>query len=305
MNKYIQFCHSNNTEFSDEQQTRIVADFLCVMSDQSQRPESVIKSCAAAINCLFEALGKNSPVNNPDVRRLMSGLIKSGTTAPMKRSQPMPTQPFNDLFRSWGNNEDLSLKQLRMKTITLLALVCMSRPSDLAPKGIHFDPKDLSVNNILLSLDNVTFLPDDSLTIHFFGIKNDTSRSGFEVNIPSNKDNIVMDPVTCLHTYIDRTTPMRPADSKPLFLTLTTPYKAISSNTVSNILDEVISLAGLANRGFSAKSFRPTGATHAVNSGIAPETVMQIGRWKTREVFLNHYVYPRAPQSFTSDILNK
>ena len=62
-------------------------------------------------------------------------------------------------------------------------------------------------------------------------------------------------------------------------------------------------MAGLADQGFLAKSFRPTGATIAVNSGVLQETVMQIGRWKTKEVFLNHYVYPNAPQSYTTNLL--
>ena len=61
-------------------------------------------------------------------------------------------------------------------------------------------------------------------------------------------------------------------------ITLNPPYKAISSNTVSNICDEVISLAGLAGKGFKDKSFRPTGATLAVSKGVVQETVMQVGR---------------------------
>ena len=64
-------------------------------------------------------------------------------------------------------------------------------------------------------------------------------------------------------------------------------------------------MTGLADKGFLAKSFRPTGATIAVNSGVLPETVVQIGRWKTKEVFLNHYVYPNAPQSYTKICLSE
>ena len=90
-----------------------------------------------------------------------------------------------------------------MKTVTLLALVCMTRPSDLAPKGVNLNSRDLSVHNIVLSLENIQFMADNSLTTFFFGIKDDTSRSGFEVNIPLNADDIVMDPVSCLRTYID------------------------------------------------------------------------------------------------------
>ena len=64
-------------------------------------------------------------------------------------------------------------------------------------------------------------------------------------------------------------------------------------------------MAGLGDQGFTAKSFRPTGATIAVSQGILPETVMKIGRWKTKEVFLNHYVYGQVPSGFTTNLLSK
>ena len=232
--------------------------------------------CSAALACMFEALGKYSPAHNSDIKRLIAGIVKSGIVSPMKCSKPMPTNSFVNLFHSWGKNEELTIKQLCMKTVTLLALVCMTRPSDLAPKGINLDTLNLSVHNIVLSLDNIQFMADNSLTIFFFRIKNDTSRSGFEVNILPNLDDIIMDLVLCLPDYIDRITAV--TDTK----TLSLPYKAISSNTISNILDEVISLASLADKGFTAKSFRPMGATSAVSKGVVTETVMQVGLWKTR-----------------------
>ena len=117
-----------------------------------------------------------------------------------------------------------------MKTVILLALVCMMRPSDLSPKGVNLDTRDLSVHNIVLSMDNIQFMANNSLTISFFGITNDTSCSGFEVNFPPNLDDIIGDPVSCLREYIDRTTAVWPTDTKPLLPTLTPPYKAISSN---------------------------------------------------------------------------
>ena len=48
----------------------------------------------------------------------------------------------------------------------------MTRPSDLAPKGVTLNKSDLTINNIVLTLDNVEFREDKSLTIHFFlGLK--------------------------------------------------------------------------------------------------------------------------------------
>ena len=47
-------------------------------------------------------------------------------------------------------------------------------------------------------------------------------------------------------------------------------------------MEEAIELVGLGNQGFSAKSFRPTGATVAVENWVHPDVVIKIGRWKTR-----------------------
>ena len=76
---------------------------------------------------------------------------------------------------------------------------------------------------------------------------------------------------------MDRTDKFRSIDG-PVFLTLYKPY----ASTVAKILNDAIVLAGLSRDQFSAKSFRPTGATRAVEQNFDPDLVMQTGRWKTR-----------------------
>ena len=92
-----------------------------------------------SIELFIWCIRKNSPVRNSDVQRFVSGIIKRGTVLPIKHSQPMPISPFTQLY-SWRTNNGIPLKHLRMKTVTLIALTCMTRPSVLAPKGIHLDP---------------------------------------------------------------------------------------------------------------------------------------------------------------------
>ena len=87
----------------------------------------------------------------PEIKRLITALIKTGTVRPMKRSRPMPVEAFVRYFRELGPTDELSLKDLRRKTVTLLALVFMARPSDLAPKGVVFNSKFLSVEKTVLS----------------------------------------------------------------------------------------------------------------------------------------------------------
>lgn len=87
-----------------------------------------------------------------------------------------------------------------MKAITLLSLSAMLRPSDIAPRSISVGDKSGKQQNNIFSVDHC----DGSMTISFFGIKNDTHRDGFEVNIPPHT-NPKLDPVITLKKYIDKT----------------------------------------------------------------------------------------------------
>ena len=129
------------------------------------------------------------------------------------------------------------------------------------------------------------------------------SRTGFQVLVPGSSDK-KLDPVGTLKVYIERTESVRPKSTVPVFIALLPPYGVLSSATIGNILAEAIELAGLKDRGFSAKSFRPTGATLAVDNLCSPDVAMQIGRWKSQTVFMNHYVHSKVPEDYTQNLLN-
>ena len=88
-----------------------------------------------------------------DVRKLIKGLVKSGTVEHRQRSHVMPTQPFIQLFKTWPDNEELSMDSLRLKTITLMALIMMLRPSDIAPWAVTI--KKTGVQNVQFTADKV------------------------------------------------------------------------------------------------------------------------------------------------------
>ena len=84
----------------------------------------------------------------------------------------------------------------------------------------------------------------------------------------------------------------------PLFLSLKPPYEGLGVASISSILSDTIKEAGLSVR-YTPRSFRTTGASAAIIAGNDPEVTRQIGRWKTREVFYDSYVYPLSEKSFT------
>ena len=150
---------------------------------------------------------------------------------------------------------------------------------------------------MLFTTDCVEFMSDKSARVTIFGAKNDTNRSGFQVLMPPHS-NPKLDPVDSLRVYLHRTAQFRPP-TRPVFLALNAPHNALTAVQIGQILNEAIRLAGLSGLGYSAKYFRPTGATLAVAAGIDPEVVRKAGRWKTAHVFYEHYVHSRTPAALT------
>ena len=167
-----------------------------------------------------------------------------------------------------------------------------------APKGKQFDPATGTTNNCVFSTRHIVFNSDGSATFTFFGIKNDLQRTGFTVTLPRGLPDL-LDPVSTLRSYLDRTEGHRPANNA-VFLTLQHPYHALGASTIANILNEAIVLAGLGGQGFTAKSFRPTGATSAISKGTDPNIVQKLGRWKSADTFYRHYVHSKVPSSYTT-----
>ena len=166
----------------------------------------------------------------------------------------------------------------------------MARPSDLAPR-------------VGLFRDQVKFNSDSSATFNFFGTKNDSQRAGFEVRIECTKS-VLTDPILCLKVYFQKSERLMPKTTRiPVFVALKPPFKAISAQTVSQILNKSIKESGLSTATFTAKCFRPSATTAAVLMGADPNTTRMRGRWKNDTAFNEHYSYPLSKTNISEKIL--
>ncbi|KAK3738770.1 hypothetical protein RRG08_035650 [Elysia crispata] len=147
----------------------LISSFMKLKSDLSERPESMLRSIQAALTHFFAAAWDSNPFD-ADIKKFVTALIKVRTKHASGRTIVMPIKPITDLFCKWGENHELSIKHLRQKTIALLSLSMMARPSDLAPAmGFHRNQLGFSEYN--------------SVVIPLCGIKNDSDRHGFEIKI--------------------------------------------------------------------------------------------------------------------------
>lgn len=167
---------------------------------------------------------------------------------------------------SWEPSNRQAIKQLRLKSINLLALTLMLQPSDIA----------LGVWCTVPCLDTVYNTPNyvSQQCLRQYP-PSQYEESGFEVHLPWD-DNALFDPVSALHTYITHMEAHRPSPQAPVFNTLQPTFSALQINTITNIMEKANHSAGLGNQGYSAKSFRPIGATAAIGSRLNPEIVMKL-----------------------------
>ena len=117
--------------------------------------------------------------------------------------------------------------------------------------------------------------------------------------------NLASDPVICpvrtLEDYLERTSGAGPKG--PVFVLLKDVYKPVMVTVISGILNKAIKLAGLDSKVYSAKNFRPTSATAAVESGLVPDQLRAIGQWHCQETFECHYVHALPDKVFTDKVL--
>ena len=209
-----------------------MANFLVSVARDSARPHSILMSAVSAVNSYFRAIQCQSPVNE-DVFKLIESLVKSGSVQPMRRTQVMPMAPFMEMFRKWGENLSLSTWALRLKSVVLLSLSMMLRPSDIAPHSKHADLEGKWLQNHVkrswLSFSKVGYLE-----MYMFGIKNDYDRKGFCVAIPEASDGVLC-PVCTLKEYLKCTQHLVAQDGA-VFLSLQKPYKPLSVQAVAAIL---------------------------------------------------------------------
>ena len=159
----------------------------------------------------------------------------------------------------------------------------MCRPSDIAPKVGFFR-------------DQIKFNEDGSMTVRFFGIKNDVNKTGFEVRI-AGTDDVNIDPVVCLRHYLTRTDECVKQHSKqPVFIALKYPWRGLNSSAIAAELSATLEDAGLRDK-FTPRSFRPSAITGAVLGGADAQTVRVQARIKTQSVFFDNYKYPISDKS--------
>lgn len=186
--------------------------------------------------------------------------------------------------------EDLSLKLLTLKLVSLVALTTAGRTQTLSALDIRF-MKVIQTQNI------VVFHINELLK---------TSRPG--VSLPAITLKAFDKPELCvvktLLFYIERTKGVRKASR--LFVSFAT-FNAVTTSTLARWLKTVLDLSGIDNNLFKAHSFRGASVSKAFASGCTLKDILSTANWSSARTFYKFYhkdVSSNSNSDFSSSVLS-
>ena len=177
-----------------------------------------------------------------------------------------------DMFKSWADNQLLSLRDLGYKVALLILLITGHRGQTVL--ALRIDSMEFCGNEIVFELQkllksNRTGDPLSTITLHSF-------RECRKLCV-----------VRAIKQYLKVTKNIR--KSKELFVSYIRPNGPISRDTLARWTVKVLDKAGVNTKRYSSHSTRGAVASNARTLGVSVKTILACAGWKTEVSFARHY----------------
>ena len=253
-----------------------VVNFLAGLYSEGYQYQS-LNAYRSAISSTHENVDGVSVGSHPAVARLLKGVFHSRPPQPRYAS-------FWDVgvvirhIKDLGSNKELSLKQLTMKTVMLLALTRPSRSADLSKLDIH--TRSFKSNGVV-------FRP-----LHL-AKQSRSSRPVADFFFPSFAEDSLVCPMVTLKAYEERTEAFRaklPVESRSrLFLSWIGQHSPVSSCTIARWLKSLMEEAGIDISLFKAHSVRGASCSTAAGAGVTTKDILDAADWSSEGTFQRFY----------------
>lgn len=267
-----------------------MANFLADLYDKGYQMRS-INAYRSAIASAHDRVDGLSIGQHPTISRLMAGVANSRPPQPRYTSTWDVSKVLKHIEEK-GDNENLSLKDLTLKTAMLLALTRPSRSADL---------HNLDITLSRSSPEGITFLPMKPAK------QTKKGKVASEFFFPKFEENPRLCPVTTVHKYLMVTDPLRgQGDDKAaqLFIAYIKPHNPVTSSTIARWLKTLLQESGI-DATFKAHSTRGASVSAAAMVGITTNDILQAADWSTDSVFRRFYYKPVHDVAYGKAILSK
>ncbi|XP_074629610.1 uncharacterized protein LOC141887255 [Acropora palmata] len=243
----------------------VAVDFLTSLYDEGLSYSS-INSARCALSAILESPASAYPTfgEHPDVKRFMKGIFQ--------RRHPLPryckTWDVNLVLQyigSMGNSQELSLKDLTLKLVMLVALTTAQRGQSL---------QLLDTQNMVQEETAYTFMLNSNLKQSKPG--KSTSDLVIKLNAYPYDRNLCV--VNACSVYLARTKLLRGSESR-LFITHQKPHKKASRDTIRRIDINV----------YKPHSVRSAATSKAKAANASVVEIMQTAGWSSAATFAKFY----------------
>ena len=211
-----------------------------------------------------EDLGKH-----PFIRLFMKSVFNQRPPK-AKLSHTWDPKVVFDYAKSLGPSATLPIRVLAMKATILLALATFLRVSEIA--SIDFSSVKQSDTRIVFSLSELR--------------KWQRTGSLQSFSLKLLEDDLIC-PVRTILEYIRRTADVR-GNCTSLFISTVSPYKAVTSSTISHWIKEFLSKSGVGPN-FSAHSTRSAASSAASRVCVPVDSILRMANWSDASTFTRFY----------------
>ena len=210
----------------------------------------------------------------PVVVRFMRGISNLRPVLP-KYPVIWPVSSLLNYYRSLGDTPSLDLRDLSLKTASLLCLVMLQRAQtihSLDIKHIQFDESGVNIAfPTRLKQSRPSYHPMPVLIKRF--------------------SEATVCPVQTLDHYIQRTASIRGAHAQ-LFLSYVKPHNPISRKSIYRWFKSSLASAGIDVSVFQGHSLRAAGTSAAAAAGVPVNNILKAAGWSSELTFARHYHCP-------------
>ena len=256
LNQWVLFCKFNETEFLNPR-TDLVLKFL-TRKFKEGASYGTLNSYRSALSLISsDKIG-----DDPMISRFFKGIFKLKPSFP-KYSFTWDVSTVLIYVAGMFPLDSLSFTSLTLKTVILLALCTAQRAQTLA---------SIAVENILIKKDELEIRIQELIK---------TSRPGKAqplLLVPFFQAQPELCVASTLLKYIEVSSSLRGNISK-LFISIKKPYKAVTSQTISRWIKQVLTKSGIDTSVFSGHSTRHAATSAAHKKGINLDVIRKTAGW--------------------------
>ena len=247
-----------------------VVDFLTELFEAGLS-YSGLNSARSALSMILSLEEGLSCGEHPLIKRFMRGAFHLRPSTP-RYSYTWEVDRVLNHLESLRPLKDLTLRQLTLKLVTLIAIITGQRC-----QSIHM----MDLTCMQKTENKYRFIIEGLIK---------TTRPGKDqpvLVLPKFEENIDKCVFRTMEEYIERTESMR-NDTNKLFISYTKPHKEVGKDTISRWIKRTLELSGV----FKPHSTRPASTSSVERATVSIVSIMKAASWSKESTFRQFYSKP-------------